>query len=58
MRTQTPYQFESRSISDSGAKCLTSVEVGSPDVRLIQRFQEGDAEVFNLLYRRHHQASE
>ena len=54
MRTQTPYQFESRPISDSGAKCLTSVEVGSPDVQLIQRFQEGDAEVFNLLYRRHH----
>ena len=53
MRTETPYQFESRSISDSGAKCLTSVEVGSPDVQLIQRFQEGDLEVFNLLYRRH-----
>lgn len=52
-QTQQMYQFESRSISDSGAKCSTSVEVGSPDVRLIQRFQEGDLEVFNLLYRRH-----
>ena len=52
-QTQQMYQFESRSISDSGAKCLTSVEVGSPDAQLIQRFQEGDAEVFNLLYRRH-----
>ena len=52
-QTQQTYQFESRSISNSGAKCLTSVEVGSPDVQLIQRFQEGDLEVFNLLYRRH-----
>ena len=52
-QTQQPYQFESRSISDSGAKCLTSVEVDSPDVQLIQRFQEGDSEVFNLLYRRY-----
>ena len=52
-QTQQTYQFESRSISDSAAKCLTSAEVGSPDVQLIQRFQEGDSEVFNLLYRRH-----
>ena len=53
-QTQQPYRFESRSISDSGAKCLTSVEVDSPDIQLIQRFQEGDSEVFNLLYRRYH----
>ena len=53
-QTQQTYQFESRSISDSGAKCSTSAATDSPDVRLIQRFQEGDSEVFNLLYRRYH----
>ena len=33
---------------------LSSFQIESPDVQLIQRFQEGDSEVFNLLYLRYH----
>ena len=53
-QTQQTCQFESRFIPSSGVKCSTSVEVESPDVQIIQRFQEGDSEVFNLLYLRYH----
>ena len=33
--------------------CLSPIQIDSPDVRLVQRFQEGDSEVFNLLYLRY-----
>ena len=37
----------------SEKSCLSPIQVDSPDVRLVQRFQEGDSEVFNLLYLRY-----
>lgn len=44
---------ESRYVTAKALGSLASVAVDSPDVQLIQRFQKGDLEVFNLLYRRH-----
>ena len=38
----------------SKKSCLWPIQIDSPDVQLIQRFQEGDSKVFNLLYRRYH----
>ena len=37
----------------SEKSCLSPIQIDSPDVRLVQRFQEGDSEVFNLLYLRY-----
>ena len=53
MRTQTPYKFESGYVPYCEARCPTLVDTGSTDAQLIQRFQEGDSGVFDLLYRRY-----
>ena len=37
----------------SEKSCLSPIQIDSPDVQLVPRFQEGDSEVFNLLYRRY-----
>ena len=46
-------QEESRYVTGNALGCLASVAVDSPDVQLIQRFQAGDSEVFDLLYLRY-----
>ena len=37
----------------SEKSCLSPIQIDSPDVQLVQRFQEGDSEVFNFLYLRY-----
>ena len=54
MGRQATYRFESSYVPCSETRCPTVSDTGSTDVQLIQRFQEGDSEVFNLLYRRYH----
>ena len=44
---------ESRYVTGNALGYLASVAVDSPDVQLIQRFQAGDSEVFDLLYLRY-----
>ena len=45
--------METTTFRRSEKSCLSSFQIDSPDVQLIQRFQAGDSEVFNLLYRRY-----
>ena len=44
---------ESRYVTGNALRCVASTAVDSPDVQLIQRFQAGDSEVFDLLYLRY-----
>lgn len=50
---QEPYQFESSYVAGSRTRCPTLVDSELTDVQLIQRFQQGDSGVFDLLYRRY-----
>jgi RNA polymerase sigma-70 factor (ECF subfamily) len=47
-------QFESISVLRGDAQPRTSPRTDSSDARLIDRFQDGNPEVFDLLYLRHH----
>ena len=47
-------QFEPISVLRSCTKSRTSPQTDSSDARLIERFQDGNPEVFDLLYVRHH----
>ena len=47
-------QFESISVLRGDAQPRTSPQTDSSDARLIERFQDGNPEVFDLLYVRHH----
>ena len=47
-------QFESISVLRGDAQPRTSPRTDSSDARLIERFQDGNPEVFDLLYLRHH----
>ena len=53
MGRQAPYQFESSYVPCSETRCPTLPDTVSTDVQLIERFQAGNSEVFNLLYRRY-----
>ncbi len=55
MRTQSLHQFECSYVPLNAGRCPTLVETGSTDFQLIQRFQEGDSGVFDLLYLRYQQ---
>ena len=50
---QEPYQIESSYVAGSRTRCPTLVDSELTDVQLIQRFQEGDSGVFDLLYLRY-----
>ena len=53
MRMQMSSRFEFSYIPYSGARCPTLVDTDSTDIQLIERFQEGDARVFDMLYLRY-----
>ena len=44
---------ESRYVTGNPRRCLASMAADPPDVQLVQRFQAGDSEVFDLLYLRY-----
>lgn len=46
-------QEESRYVTGNALRCIASMASNPPDVQLIQRFQAGDSEVFDLLYLRY-----
>ena len=50
---QMSSRFEFSYIPYSGARCPTLVDTDSTDIQLIERFQEGDARVFDMLYLRY-----
>ena len=51
--TQHAYQPKFSHTATCGEKSRNSVDVASSDTQLIQRFQEGDSKVFDLLYCRY-----